>query len=254
MRRLRRVAAILLVSLLATPIAAHSNLPDQIDRVEPAIVAIGSYNPLAQPAARFRGTGFAVGDGRLILTNYHVLPEDLEAQKGTRLAVFVGRGDQAQPRRAERAAVDPDHDLALLRIKGDPLSALELGRSRSVRPGERFAFTGFPIGMVLGMYPVTHEGIVSAVTPIAIPRGQARSLDSHIIKRLENPYPVFQLDATAYPGNSGSPVYRQENGRVVGILNMVFVKESKESVLKEPSGIAYAIPIQYARRLLNRIR
>jgi S1-C subfamily serine protease len=103
------------------------------------------------------------------------------------------------------------------------------------------------------MYPVTHEGIISSVTPIAIPRGKARELDSKAIKRLQDPYPVFQLDATAYPGNSGSPLYQQETGRVVGIVNMVFVKGTKESVLKEPSGIAYAIPIKYVRELLRRV-
>ena len=65
--------------------------------------------------------------------------------------------------------------------------------------------------------------------------------------------PVLQLDATAYPGNSGSPVYLPDTGEVVGILSSVFVKESKERVLSDPSGISYAIPIQHAQKLLKRI-
>jgi len=56
---------------------------------------------------------------------------------------------------------------------------------------------------------------------------------------------IYQLDITAYPGNSGSPLYSAENGEVLGILNKVFVKESKETVLEKPSGISYAIPIKY---------
>ena len=55
---------------------------------------------------------------------------------------------------------------------------------------------------------------------------------------------VFQLDATAYPGNSGSLLYDPETGEVVGIINKLFVKESKEVVLEKPSGITYAIPVR----------
>ena len=61
---------------------------------------------------------------------------------------------------------------------------------------------------------------------------------------------MFQLDATAYPGNSGSPLYNPDTGAVIGIVNKVFVQESKENVLQKPSGISYAIPIRYARALL----
>lgn len=71
------------------------------------------------------------------------------------------------------------------------------------------------------------------------------------MNRLSAPYNVFQLDATAYPGNSGSPLYHTETGQVVGIINKVFVQESKESVLQKPSGISYAIPINHVQDLLR---
>jgi serine protease Do len=105
--------------------------------------------------------------------------------------------------------------------------------------------------MVLGLRPVTHRGIVSAITPIAIPQISPKLLDAKMIKQLRDPYDVFQLDATAYPGNSGSPVYVPETGAVIGVINKVFVKESKEAVLEKPSGITYAIPVQYVRELLR---
>jgi S1-C subfamily serine protease len=56
------------------------------------------------------------------------------------------------------------------------------------------------------------------------------------------------LDATAYPGNSGSPLYIPETGEVVGVINKVFVKESREAVLEKPSGITYAIPVRYVKQ------
>lgn len=248
------LAALLLVAGLVTPVlvAGADKLPDTIERVTPSVVIVGTHAPLRQPRGDFRGTGFAVADGRHVLTNLHVIPRRLEAEKDEELAVFTGSGDRVQPRSAQVVARDADHDLALLRISGEHLPGLSLGDSATVRPGERYAFTGFPIGAVLGMYPVTHEAMVSSITPIAVPRGQAGQLDPATIRRLSDPYEVFQLDGTAYPGNSGSPLYDRESGRVVGIVNMVFVKDTKENVLQDPSGIAYAIPMRYGRALIER--
>jgi S1-C subfamily serine protease len=65
-------------------------------------------------------------------------------------------------------------------------------------------------------------------------------------------YPVLQLDATAYPGNSGSPVYDPESGEVLGIINMVFVKGTKEAALTQPSGITYAIPAKHLQALMTK--
>lgn len=127
---------------------------------------------------------------------------------------------------------------------------MKVGISDKVREGEEYAFSGFPIGMVLGLYPVTHRGIVSAITPIIIPSTSSDRLSAKQIKRMRNPYTVFQLDAIAYPGNSGSPLYDTASGRVVGVINSVFVKESKETMLSSPSGISYAIPAEHVVRLL----
>jgi S1-C subfamily serine protease len=71
-----------------------------------------------------------------------------------------------------------------------------------------------------------------------------------MLKRLRDPYLVYQLDATAYPGNSGSALYDQATGAVLGIINKVFVQASKEAVFSTPSGITYAIPVKYLKVLL----
>jgi S1-C subfamily serine protease len=62
---------------------------------------------------------------------------------------------------------------------------------------------------------------------------------------------VFQLDGIAYPGNSGSPVFEARSGAVVAIVNMVLVRATKESLLSQPSGIAYAVPAEHLRALLS---
>jgi S1-C subfamily serine protease len=143
--------------------------------------------------------------------------------------------------------------LALLKIDGPPLPALRLGDSDGVREGEIYLFTGFPIGPVLGLVPATSRAMISAITPIAMPAARADKLDARSIRRLAaGAFPVFQLDGTAYPGNSGSPVYDPRSEKVIGIVNMVFVKGTKEAALTHPSGISYAIPAQRLKSLLTR--
>lgn len=231
--------------------ADAATLSDTVQAIKPSIVAVGTLQQDRAPPAKFIGTGFVVGDGSYVITNAHVLPPPLDTENHEVLAVFSGEGERAKAHTATAVSIDPKHDLALLKIGGPPLPALHFGNDKAVREGDPLAFTGFPIGMVLGLYPVTHRATLSAITPIVIPAAHASDLNVKAIRQLMTPFSVFQLDATAYPGNSGSPLYEPENGRVVGVLNMVFVKDTKEHVLSEPSGIAYAIPGEYIASLIR---
>lgn len=233
------------VEVKATPLA------DTIKQVKPAIVGIGTFQPTGRPQSQLRGTGFAAFDGLHIVTNLHVLPLELDGTVLETLVVFVGQGNRPERRQAEVVARDPVHDLAILKITGKALPALSLAPDPLVAEGELVAFTGFPIGAVLGLYPVTHRGIISSLTPIATPSPSAGQLDIASVRRLRDPYLVYQLDATAYPGNSGSPLYDTQTRGVIGILNMVFVKSTKEAVLSDPSGISYAIPVRHLRKLAS---
>ena len=243
----------LLLAVLAHMAAAHAQLPEAVRKIKPSVVAIGTYQRTRSPAFLFRGTGFAVGDGRKVATNAHVLPLSVDQEKLEQLVVAVpGVDGQAQIRGATRIAVDAAHDLAVLRIDGDALLPVDLASGETVLEGREIAFTGFPIGSALGLTPVTHRGIIAAVTPIGIPQSNARQLNPRMVKRLaEGAFAVYQLDATAYPGNSGSPLYEIDSARVVGIINMVFIKGTKENAMASPSGITYAIPVRYLHELLE---
>jgi len=246
------LAGVVFALCVAAPPALAQSLADTIEAVKPSIVAVGTWQATRRPPAKVMGTGFAVGDGRTVATNAHVLPDVLDAERREQLAVFFRRGERLERRGATRIAIDDQHDLALLAIDGEPVPALELGGD-AVREGEPYALTGFPIGSVLGLFPVTHRGMVSAISPVALPTDRSRDLDAEMIKRLRDPFEIFQLDAVAYPGNSGSPLYEIDTGRVVGIVNSVFVKESRERVLERPSGIAFAIPVVHLERLIGDI-
>jgi len=249
-----KITLVLIISLVSSlfSVEASSALADTIEKVKPSVVGIGTYNRLNSPRANLRGTGFVIAD-HLVATNAHVLPESLNQQQKEKLVIFIGQGRSPEIRFASIVASDTEHDLAILRVEGQALQALILSQQK-VREGELYAFTGFPIGAVLGLYPVTHRGIISSITPVVIPARNANELSLAQLKRLKSPYNIYQLDATAYPGNSGSPLYHPQTGEVIGVINKVFVKTTKEAVLSDPSAISYAIPITHLRELLATLK
>ncbi len=231
--------------------AQNQTLEQMIVRVKPAIVGIGSHQKTRTPAVQFIGTGFVTGDGLSVLTCAHVIQKLLDANPNEVIGILTGQGDVTQFRPAKVQALDTEHDLALLRLVGAPLPALALGDAATVREGQAMAFTGFPLGTLLGLRHVTHRATVSSLTPVVMPSENAQRLDVRRLAQLQKaPYTVFQLDATAYPGSSGSPLFDPETGLVYGIVNMVYVKGLKEAAISAPSGITYAIPGSHMQAIL----
>ncbi len=142
--------------------------------------------------------------------------------------------------------LDTTFDLTLLE---------ERSGFESVQEGQAIAFMGFPIGGALGFSPVTHRGTVSSIAAAALPTPSAQQLNEKTIRGLRTgSFNIFQLDGTAYPGNSGGPLFDPETGDVLGVVNMVFIKGSRESALSNPSGISFAIPSTFIQQLVKRSR
>src|SRR6476659_91451 len=169
-------------------LAAASEIVDTITRIKPSIVAVGTFERGRSPAFQFRGTGFAVGNGTTIVTNAHVLPSLTDVAHRESLAILApgSTSDGSQIREGRATAIDTGHDIALITIEGAALPALKLRDSNAVREGQEILITGFPIGAVLGPFPATHRGMVSSITPIAIPQGNANDLDAVVIRRLSS--------------------------------------------------------------------
>ena len=242
---------------LARTSGASSTLAGLIERSKPSVLLVGSYAETDSPRFGFHGSGFVVGDGNLAVTNAHVLPQidsaGEMAQRRVTVQVPAGRG-LWNMRSAEIVRLDRPHDLALLRFDGPAVPALQLAAPEAVQEGMAVAFIGFPIGNMLGFAPVTHRGMISSIVPVAQAQRGAQNLNETAIRRLrEGSFDVLQLDGTAYPGNSGGPVFDADTGLVVGVINMVLVKGSKESALTHPSGISYAVHCVEVIRLLHGI-
>lgn len=242
--------------------AAQADMVSAITRVKPSVVIVGTFKTTNSPRFNLRGTGFAVsnspaGDTNLAITNAHVLPQPGQEDVDASLVVQVRTAtNELQMRLATVLEVSRIHDLALLRLDGPPVQGLRVRDSKDVREGQAVAFMGFPIGGALGFSPVTHRAMISSITAAALPTASANQLNTQVIRSLrgDDSFDIFQLDGTAYPGNSGGPLFDPESGEVLGVLNMVFIKGTRESALTHPSGISYAIPSRFVVQLMQRYK
>jgi serine protease Do len=151
------------------------------------------------------GSGFIAwrdGDASYLLTANHVVEGHLIGD------VTVSRKGGSWS--GEVSAVDPKHDLAVIRISAKPAGARPLWQKPSTRPpraGDQLLLLGSPYGL----YGTVTTGIVSRVTSR-----------------------VIQTDAAANPGNSGGPALDRE-GTIVGVL-----------VACGGENINFAVPIRLA--------
>jgi len=246
------LAGLCVLSPALPDVARAAELTAVIPTVKRSVVGVGTFERTRSPATVFVGTGFVVGDGLSVITNSHVVPATIDTERMEQIGIVTMDGEIVRFRPAQLVARDAEHDLAHLRLTGTPLPALELVDSDKALEGQALAFTGYPLGMVLGLHAATHRATLAAITPVVTPSLNSRKLDVRQLVQLQRaPFNIFQLDATAYPGNSGSPLYDPASGKVWGVINAVFVKGLKETAITNPSGITYAIPGNYVRELLQ---
>jgi S1-C subfamily serine protease len=243
------------ISIFLLPMKnSFADIAQTIESVKPSIVGVGTLKKTRSPAINFTGTGFAIDDGLTIVTNAHVVPEILDTENNESLGVVIARsnGNDVDFRAATVVAKNVEHDLAILSIAGPPLPAMKLADSNRAKEGQSLLLTGFPLGMVLGLHHATHRAMLSALTPVVMPALNSHALDAKMVAQLrKTSFSIFQLDGTAYPGNSGSPLYDPDTGEVYGVINMVLVKGLKETAITQPSGISYAIPSNFVAELLR---
>jgi S1-C subfamily serine protease len=173
------------------------------------------------------GSGFVVDEDGTIVTNAHVV--DGAEQ------VSVSFEEDGESIEAEVLGIDPDTDLAVLKIdpgQVEDLTVLPLGDSSDLEVGDPVVAIGNPFGL---QRTVT-TGIVSALQ---------RQIDAPSGFSISN---VIQTDASINPGNSGGPLLDAQ-GRVIGINSQIATGGGQGSV-----GIGFAVPVNTAKELLPRLR
>lgn len=193
-------------------------------RVQPSVVSVVSSRRMrglfgGAPVRKGLGSGVIVDERGLILTNNHVVAEADE------LEVRLSDGSHHEARLVGR---DPHTDIAVISIKARGLPVAPLGDSSEIRVADMVLAIGSP----LGLERTVTSGIISA-------KGRARVG----IVRYEN---FLQTDAAINQGNSGGPLVNLD-GEVIGINTAILAPSGGSQ------GIGFAIPINMARRIMERL-
>lgn len=165
------------------------------------------------------GSGVIISPDGYIVTNYHVV------KNATELEVTLNNKKNYP---AQIVGVDPQNDIAVIKIPATDLPYMEFGDSNRLELGEWVLAIGNPFN--LGT--TVTAGIVSA---------KARDIKGdHKIDSF------IQTDAVINPGNSGGALIN-EKGELVGINTMIF------SLTGSYIGYSFAIPSNIVRKIANDI-
>lgn len=165
------------------------------------------------------GSGVIVSENGYILTNNHVVEGADEIQ----VALRDGRNAEAKV-----VGLDPESDLAVLKVNMENLPAVTIGQSDEVRVGDVVLAIGNPFGVG----QTVTMGIVSAMGRNTVG-----------INTYEN---FIQTDAAINPGNSGGALINPF-GHLVGINTAIFSKSGGYQ------GIGFAIPGKFAIEVMQQL-
>lgn len=210
------------------PTAAPTALPAVGNDWEQSLSGIVVIRSNDASGAAHLGAGFVVREDGLIATNYHVMSEATEAQ-----ATFQ---NGASYEIAGYAAVRPDEDLAIVRLRqAPPLRPLPWNARPSLDALAEVVAIGHPAGLDFS----PSDGKVSRMV-------QSSQLPSHsrrFLRQIVSPtvdHLWIQHTAGISPGSSGGPLMTAD-GNVVGVNTWV----------DRESQFGYALHIKHLQQLLD---
>ncbi|MCI0399931.1 MAG: DegQ family serine endoprotease [Gammaproteobacteria bacterium] len=165
------------------------------------------------------GSGFIISQDGYVITNYHVVKDADE--------IIVRMSDRREFV-AKVIGTDERSDIAVLKVEGNNLPAVQVGTSAGLKVGEWVLAIGSPFNFD---HSVT-AGIVSAI---------GRNL------RNENYVPFIQTDVAINPGNSGGPLFNLD-GQVVGVNSQIYSRTGGFM------GLSFAVPIDVVMNVYQQLK
>lgn len=206
------------------------------EKVTPSVVGIRttvSINNFFGGTQESSGEGSGViytSDG-YIITNYHVISDAIE-YSGNKSAIQVFLSNDSETGYdATVVGYNITCDLAVLKINGKDLTAIEVADSSALHVGEYVMAVGNPGGLEF-MGSATY-GIISGLNRSVSSGNDGTSMS------------LIQTDAAINPGNSGGALVNI-NGELIGINSSKLVSESIE-------GMGFAIPSNTVKEICDKI-
>ena len=166
----------------------------------PAVVVVVSINSEGKPVSQ--GSGFLVREDGVIVTNYHVvsMASDIKIKIGYKVRNIEGL-----------LHVDPENDIAIIKVEGKDYPKVRLGDANKVQIGEKI----YAVGSPQGLENTISEGILSG------------------IREVDPERKILQMTAAISQGSSGGPVFNSR-GEVIGIATFM---------IAETQNLNFAMPV-----------
>ena len=213
---------------------SNSAIEAVAEKASPSVVgirttmAVNNFFGGSEDYTAGEGSGIIYTEDGYIITNYHVLENAIKASSG-KIEVFLNE-DNSKSYSAKVIGYNISYDLAVIKIDGKKLKAVELGDSDKLKRGQYVAAIGCPGGLDF-MGSVSY-GIISG-------------LNRQVNESTKESISLIQTDAAINPGNSGGALLDVE-GKLIG------VNSSKISAT-EYEGMGFAIPINTVKEICNKI-
>ena len=192
---------------------------EAVSKVKNAVVKIDVFKTIQdklKPAGS--GSGFIFSSDGLVFTNHHVV------QGAEKIMVSLLNENEIE---ASLVGMDPDTDLAILKIDASGYSVARLGDAQQLQIGQFVIAIGNPLGY---QHTVT-TGVVSAL---------GRTMRTQSGMTVDN---VIQSDAALNPGNSGGPMINTE-GEVIGV---------NTAIISGAQGLSFSVDINTAKEVASQL-
>jgi S1-C subfamily serine protease len=168
------------------------------------------------------GSGVIYSEDGYIITNYHVIKgaDAIEVQHEKRSYT------------AELVGTDPDMDIAVLKIDGSHLPAIEIARSAEAKVGDWVLAVGNPFNLT----STVTAGIISAI-----------GSEANVVR---DNFPIelyIQTDAAINPGNSGGALVNTQ-GELLGINTSIISRTGSYA------GYGFAVPSDVVVKIVEDLK